>query len=116
MPMCFTERMASAYTFEGKPTAFERSIFLNGFYTILRTRRVIPAISPQKWRNEPLVQTNEQQKKRRKKFTNPLHFEKIFGLFSHKVSHIYAPSLDNHEFDYPHNSRPKHIFDGDTEF
>lgn len=49
--------IAGQDTFKSQPSAFQRTVFLEGFHRILGTGRGIPALCPEKGRQELLVQS-----------------------------------------------------------
>jgi hypothetical protein len=58
----FVPRVAAPDTADGKPTAFECAVLLNGLFGVVRTGGVETAIAPQQRAEDQLVSTDDEDK------------------------------------------------------
>jgi hypothetical protein len=65
-------RVASQYTSDGHQPSLKWTVFQDSLLTVLRTRRRIPAVDPQKRRNKNLIKPDDQHKQRLKRPFNDL--------------------------------------------
>ena len=72
MPVA-TPRIATQHPFNGKPKAFDGTVFLQSFQPILRTSGSEPAFWTQQWGNTPLVHFYQKDKRETKYFFQCLH-------------------------------------------
>gem|GEM_PF-2123716 len=83
--------MAAQNPFDGQPATLERPVLQDGFLAILRTGGRVPAIGPEKGRNEQLVKPDEQHEKPLQRSFNQ-RFPKDVQCFHASFSTVPVPS------------------------